>query len=163
LEELKDTPIIKQEHKQKLILNNDIPKEKEDKKKEINKSNEDKEFFEIKKTAINLNEEDINKNIFVELKIIGQNLQELMLDMDKKLYYNVELKEKVEKMEESIKELINMIEEVFFTEDKAILYYLKKNKGKPIKLKELYRRFNKKLVNKIITELYEKGFIKILE
>jgi len=168
LEELKDIPIIKHNRKEKLLVKEDLPNHQNDKKLEMIKkeketNKDDFELMEIKRAGAILNEEKMDKNILIELKIIGKNLEELMLDIDKKLYYNVELKERIEKIEESIRDLTNLIQEVFLTEDKAIIYYLKRNKGKPIKLKELYKKFDKKLVNKIVEELYEKGFIKILE
>jgi len=174
LEKLSDIPLVKERHKEKLLLKEDLPlskknvnTKKELKESEIKKEkkteNLDNELLEIKRISMQLNEENLDKNLFLDLKVISKNLEELMFDIDKKLYYNIELKERIEKIEESIKDLTNLIQELFLTEEKAILYYLKRNKGKPIKLKELYRRFNKKLVNKIVEELYEKGFIKILE
>jgi hypothetical protein len=101
--------------------------------------------------------------LLLRLEKIGKNLEELMLDIDKKLYYNVELKEKIENMEKKLEEISMLMEEVILTGEKAVLYYIKKNKGKPIKLKELYKRFDKKIVDKVIEELYEKRLIKILK
>jgi len=167
-----DLPVTKQKSSGKKQEKKQDP-QKEELRKELNldkplKSNEEvKEFKEIEKEIevkeFNETETKSWKDLLLDLEHIGKNLEELMLDVDKKLYYNVELKERIEKIEKKLDDISLLIEEVLLTGERAVVYYLKKNKNKPIKLKELYKRFDRKIVNKVVNKLYEKGFIKIIK
>ncbi len=167
-----DLPVTKQKDNEKRQEKKQDP-QKEELRKELNldkplKTNDEvKEFREIEKNieVKEFNEAETKswKDLLLDLEHIGKNLEELMLDVDKKLYYNVELKERIEKIEKKLDDISLLIEEVLLTGERAVVYYLKKNKNKPIKLKELYKRFDRKIVNKVINQLYEKGFIKIIK
>ncbi len=115
--------------------------------KEISTKLEDKEKIKID-----------DKDVYFAIK----NLEELMLDIDKKTYSNLELSKKIEILEKKIENIHELLENSLLIGKNAVIYYLKKNKNKPIKLETLYRKFGRKIVNEVVIELYERGFIKIL-
>lgn len=129
--------------------------------KQFKLTEESKEINSINdKLSISLSDK---KNVDLdEILYSIKNVEEIVLDIDRKVYINLDAAKKINELEEKLKEIHELLENSLLVGKNAVLYYLKKNKNKPIKLGVLYKKFGKKVVNEVIIELYEKGFIRIL-
>ena len=124
---------------------------------------EGKDFEEIKKINQKLIEKEKEEISLSDIFLLVRNLEELLLDIDKKSYVNIEIAKKIEELDSKIESIKTILEDSLLIGKNAVIYYLRKNKNKPIKLGDLYKKFGEKVVNEVILEFYEKGFIRILK
>jgi len=142
-----------------------INKEKLKEKLNINKpivSTEESEEIKNISNKLNLTNLENEKVTLANIYFTIKNLEEIALDVDKKVYVNLDVAEKIKELEKKLEDIHELLQNSLLVGKNAVIYYLKKNKNKPIKLDVLYKKFGKKVVNEVVIELYEKGFIKIL-
>ncbi len=136
-------------------------KEKLNIEKPLTLTEEGKEIKEISNT-LGLTDLENEKIILTNIYFTIKNLEEIALDVDKKVYINLDVAKRIDELEKKLENIHELLENSLLVGKSAVIYYLKKNKNRPIKLDILYRKFGKKVVNEVIIELYEKGFVKIL-